>query len=349
MRGPMRWDRKVVKIQLDPTTYCNASCGACIRNNNSREKKPELDLVHFDLNVWKRLVREDTRLMNIHGLTLNGNWGDAAMHPHLLEIVDEFIYYHKGASVRIHTNGGVRNESWWGDLAKILLNATEHKVLFAVDGLKDTHHLYRKGTDFNKVINNLRAFNEEKGNSEIITTVFDYNAHQIDDLEKLAEEIGCASFKARRSFHNNIAMYDENNNEYHVTAKSIPDSLYRHTVFENTLQHSNWQYPEIIHVRKHFEQEMDTECPWYNAQEIQLDPDGFVWPCCHISSYRSFIENGLPYSHTTVKEQYGEFNNLHNHSLQEILGHDWYSIDVAAGVKNGNWNICRKNCGAGCN
>ena len=85
----MNWYKQVHKLQIDLTSHCNARCGACIRNVNGNEIKPGLELKHFDLDVWKRITTEDTKGWYISHLSLNGNWGDAVMHPDLLEIVRE--------------------------------------------------------------------------------------------------------------------------------------------------------------------------------------------------------------------------------------------------------------------
>ena len=44
-------------------------------------------------------------------------------------------------TLQMHTNGSGRNKNWWKELA--LLNV---KVIFGIDGLEDTHKLYRINT-----------------------------------------------------------------------------------------------------------------------------------------------------------------------------------------------------------
>ena len=69
----MNGNPKVHKLQFDITSYCNARCGACVRNKDGGETEPELALKHFDMNLWKRLCTEDTKGWYIGQLALNGN------------------------------------------------------------------------------------------------------------------------------------------------------------------------------------------------------------------------------------------------------------------------------------
>ena len=55
------WANEVTNLQVDITSHCNARCGACIRNQDGNEVKEELPLEHFDMEVWERLAKEDTR------------------------------------------------------------------------------------------------------------------------------------------------------------------------------------------------------------------------------------------------------------------------------------------------
>ena len=52
----------------------------------------------------------------------------------------------------MHTNGSAREQNWWKELAKYRVIVT-----FGIDGLEDTHHLYRISTDFNKIIDNAQG------------------------------------------------------------------------------------------------------------------------------------------------------------------------------------------------
>jgi hypothetical protein len=89
-----------------------------------------------------------------------------------------------------------------------------------------------------------------------------------------------------------------------------------------------------------------TKCPWYNAQEIQIDPWGTVWPCCHVSLFGVHLEK-----HNIANEvdetfvQARKDNNLKDSSLYDILKSDWYNEHVKLSVKGAKWKTCQRTCG----
>ena len=76
----MEWHKNVTSLQFDISSHCNARCGACVRNKDGGETESNLELAHFDFDLWKRIAYEDTKRWYIHRLNLNGNWGDPMMH-----------------------------------------------------------------------------------------------------------------------------------------------------------------------------------------------------------------------------------------------------------------------------
>ena len=121
-----------------------------------------------------------------------GNYGDPILSNDLLEIVGYCTATNPNLHVAIHTNGSARTTKWWRGLYRVL--PKKHCVHFALDGLEDTHHLYRVGTDFNKIIENAREFIACGGTAEWVFLSFKHNEHQIDQARTLASKLGFSSF-----------------------------------------------------------------------------------------------------------------------------------------------------------
>jgi MoaA/NifB/PqqE/SkfB family radical SAM enzyme len=361
----MNWYRQVHKLQVDITSHCNARCGACIRNIDGGETRPGLELSHFDLDLWKRIASEDTKGWYVRLLTLNGNWGDPMMHPHLVEMLKYWTDHHPETFISIATNGSMRGVQFWADLAKVLRNGCQHKIDFAIDGMEDTHHIYRRKTIFSKIVENIKSFTNADGVAQVVMTMFEHNKHQINEVKELAKEMGARQFNARQSHTDKMEIIDGDEN-YHIKAyypkekathREIPADIQEYFP-ENDKPFSDLRDGYIFvnlgydsfESAKEFK--VETKCPWKQAGEVQIDPWGIVWPCCHISLYGGgrgsdgmSVHNDFNKEAENLINNGKEENNLHNDSLHNILNNKWFNTTVDNAVENADWKICRRNCG----
>jgi MoaA/NifB/PqqE/SkfB family radical SAM enzyme len=342
----MHWKQVVNNLQIDISSHCNARCGACVRNVDGDATKKEVLLEHFDLDVWHRLITQDTRGWYIVELTLNGNWGDPMMHPQLVEMLDIYSKHHPESALYIHTNGSMRTTKFWSELAKACRKFSNHKVVFAVDGLADTHSIYRRKTDWNKIIENSRAFCEAGGRGSYTMTLFQHNQHQIDDVKKLAAEAGCVDFTLRHSHGDNLKIITVDGS-YEIHASYDMDEFQEIFTSADDLPTSDLRdrgvYMDLNdQIRS---QEFDSKCPWYNEGKIQIDPWGKVWPCCHVSLYGIHIDAhdiGLMVDNSFLAAR--ETNDLKKYSLSEVLSNEWFN-NVEEAVDRAKWKQCRDICG----
>ena len=341
------WSKNLIEIQVDLTSHCNAKCGACIRNINGGEVNPFLKLNHFNIDVWTRLATVDTKNKLISKLILNGNWGDAMMHPDILKMIDIWTDAHPETFINIATNGSMRSTEFWKEFAGVI-SKNEHQLEFAVDGLEDTHSIYRRNTDFNKVIANITAFVEGGGYAVPIITVFDHNIHQIEDIKQLLKNIGAGGCFVRASHDSNIHIKTDTE-DFYITAPSqnTVNELAVHDMIEwkhSISKHRDKDLLDTLRNQLSDEYASDTLCPWYNRARIQIDPWHQVWPCCHISV---IAENKESKQYKQIANDID--NNLSTKSLDEILGNIWFSKDIPNSLYNKDltWNICTKSCGVG--
>jgi len=351
-----KWAKQVTNLQVDITSHCNARCGACIRNKNGDEVKDELILEHFDMEVWERLASSDTHGWFIGDLTLNGNWGDPMMHPKLVGMLNIWTKYHPETSLYLHTNGSMRTLKFWEDLAFECRKFTNHLIVFAVDGMEDTHAIYRRKTHWKKIIENVKAFTSAGGRANITMTLFEHNKHQVDQVEAVAKECNTLYFTLRHSHGDNLlielpeesyrihANYDQE--EKQVMFEDRPESVahYRmselrdHSVFLN-------MNDKLKDNRKN-----DTVCPWYNDRQVQIDPWGKVWPCCHVSLWGTYIE-GMSLTDGLVDESFLAArveNDLKKYSLPQVLTNQWFTEDLNDALNTGSWKQCQNICGVEC-
>lgn len=211
----------VTKLHVEISQRCNAACPQCARHPTaSYFVSPSLnDNVFWTLEqVRKYLPEED--LTNIEKIHYNGTRGDWITNPQALEITRYFRELNIYST--INTNGSARKPEWWAELGRM----GRLKVNFAIDGLKDTNHLYRRRTDFDTIMANAQAFIDAGGEAEWHMIVFDHNNHQIQECENLSKSMGFSRFHYRYTDRRDVAVLDKNSEfEYMIRAVNKDGSL----------------------------------------------------------------------------------------------------------------------------
>ncbi len=321
----------IKKIEIDCTSYCNAFCGACDRNIDGGENHPNLTLSHLDLESWRNFINADN-LQNINEIIFNGNFGDFSMHPYFIEMLEILASVKTDLYLNLNTNGGARTIQFWNDLAVVLNKFSKHDIKWGIDGLEETHDIYRRGVDWKKRIENLKSFNAAGGNSIWKCIVFDYNKEQLDDISAFAKEIGCLAFQTNRN--RSIPLEMKSYKDFPAQKLNSPDlvtfdKLYkRKDVFKShvTTPSSNAVFPDNTF-----------NCPYGNEGMIQIDPWGNAWPCCYVSGRQVDKNTNFNYSKYTKK------NNIKDKSLLSIV--KFISEDLNSAWLNSTIDLCNKCAG----
>lgn len=173
-------------LHVEPSTRCNAWCSSCGRNKSGFGLK---DFVLEDLDP-DRLKEVLDKLPNLTTVQLCGNLGDPCASKLIgqqLKIIKE-----RDLDLQIHTNGSLRSKDWWRSLAKTF--GKKITVWFAIDGLEDTHRIYRQATNWKKIIENAKVFIDAGGYAIWQFIPFAHNEHQIKECMQLSQKLGFAEF-----------------------------------------------------------------------------------------------------------------------------------------------------------
>lgn len=184
-------------LHVEPTSRCNASCPACPRNNRGIGLRPGLIEQDLSMDTFKTVLNQ---LPNLHGIQLCGNFGDPIIAANILDIIKLAKLHCK--KIQIHTNGSIRSEKWWKNLAN-LLSDIEHDVWFGIDGIGSVHEIYRQGTSYKKIISNAIAFIDNGGYATWQFIPYKHNEHQITDCIKESQRLKFKNFKLA-NLHRNI-------------------------------------------------------------------------------------------------------------------------------------------------
>ena len=213
-------------LHLELTSRCNALCPMCGRTTGMDgaveggevilKKRDDVELLDTDPQLLANMIEEMKPFVPNH-VFINGNFGDPIMYPHLLEVVK--MYKDAGVpQVTLSTNGSVHKTDWWEKLAGIMRKPD--KVIFAIDGLEDTNHLYRVNTNFNKIMENAKAFINAGGLARWDFIAFAHNEHQIEEAKALAEQMGFVKFRYKKSNRYVIPTHYAGDSEEKVETKT---------------------------------------------------------------------------------------------------------------------------------
>lgn len=290
---------QIKSLHIEITSLCQASCPMCARNHHGGLPNPLLKEDSINLKLYKQIVPEEF-IKQLQGITYCGNFGDPILNRELLDILEYTADVNPNIKLDLHTNGSARSVSWWRKLARIL--PKEHCVHFGIDGLEDTHSLYRVGTDFKKIISNAKAFIAAGGRARWNFITFKHNEHQLSACRELAKDLGFESFHEKQTSRflgqKYLEVYDRRGNVTH----KLEEPTERKIVFLEKETIKNYQ--KFVDIAK-------VECAVEKDLSIYIDALGQLWPCC--------FTGAVPYSYSPVDHLVYDFKNKSRESLDKVL------------------------------
>ena len=183
-------------IHLEVTQNCQASCPMCDRNMNGKGVNPHINLDELTIEDCKKIFLPEF-ISQLDTMYMCGNLGDPIIARDTLEIFTYFRDHNPKMWLSMNTNAGAKNTIWWHALAKTI--GSNGAVIFSVDGLKDTNHIYRQGVSWTNVERNIKAFIKAGGRARWDFLIFEHNQHQVEEAEALASKWGFEKFVAKKT------------------------------------------------------------------------------------------------------------------------------------------------------
>ena len=190
-----RYD-EIKTIHLEMTDACNAACPMCARNINGGEDNPQLPGTELSIDDIKRIFKPEF-IAQLERMYMCGNFGDPIAARDTLETFAYFREHNPNMMLSLHTNGSAKRPEWWAELAATI--GRKGYVVFSLDGLEDTNHLYRQNTVWSKIMENAQAFINAGGRARWDYIVFAHNEHQVEQAESLATTMGFERFQYKKS------------------------------------------------------------------------------------------------------------------------------------------------------
>ena len=337
------YPNNITDIHIELTDKCQASCPMCARNYSGGAERPFVGKNDISLDDFKSWFSPDF-LSSIKNFYACGNYGDPIIAKDCLEIF-QYIREHTDSRLSIHTNGSARTTKWWENLAKAITG--NHEVTFGIDGFAESHILYRRGTDWNKIIENATSFINAGGVATVDCLVFKHNEHEIEEFTAEMLKIGFKSVnvKSTRRF------YDME--KFPVLSISGETEYYLEPVERQEYKKINFlKLNDIRNNIKIWEDEVSSSSispKCIQKNEIYIDARGTVYPCCWVGSdmIEQPIEVVMPIHDLrnnlveNSKYHFKKFNklNLNSMSIRDILLSDSWNVLST----NTPW-ACVKNC-----
>jgi len=322
-------------VHLEISSLCNAACPLCPRNFYGYPFNDGYTEHNMTLAEAKQIfsVKFLTQLNEIY---INGNFGDAVMNPETVDIVQYFRESNPRLSISVSTNGGARDAEFWRSLARL-----EVRVIFCIDGLEDTHHLYRQNTLYSTVTRNAQIFIDAGGMATWKMIKFDHNMHQTIEAKKLSQQMGFKDFVYVDHGRNQAPVYNKDKKLIHQIGKPPQtdfDILWRARTTDELL------LEDIVSVR----QPKPISCHVKKQKSVYISSTGDVYPCCYLGFDPKNYGHGI--YHQAANQQFKnnvKMNSALEYTLEQCI--NWFNtIEKTWSIptfEQGRLVICNDVCG----
>lgn len=321
-------------LHLEISSECNAECPLCPRNfygyplNNGY---PE----HSMTLVEAQKIFEPAFLSKLSDILINGNFGDIVMCPDAIDIIRYFRQHNRRAKISISTNAGARNAKFWQDLAELGCG-----VHFCIDGLEDTHSIYRRNTVYSTVLKNAQTYIAAGGKEAIWKfIVFDHNRHQIEQARELSEQLGFKGFAEINHGRNQGPVFNRDKElVYYIGQVNGP------TEFAKVVEHFK-VLPSLENLVP--PKSGKIQCQAKTHRSVYVTSVGEVYPCCWLGfSPKTYGgDTHFSLSNGQIKPLI-KHNNALEHGLKTSI--EWFNAVedswTKATYEDGLLHVCNYTC-----
>jgi hypothetical protein len=365
------------QLHIELTNLCNAACPSCARNDRGGATLPWLPQSQIRLSTFKIFFPAEV-FIQIRKVVFCGSYGDPSMAQDLLDICSYVIKSNPEIIIELNTNGGTRSQQWWAQLAKII--GPRSKVIFSIDGLQDSNHIYRRGVNWDKLMQNVTSYINAGGVAAWDFLIFRHNQHQLNEAKLLSKRLGFSEFAAKRALGFDLAtaghqsamtvLKDDGSFDYNIYPPSAEQQLIDeekmnfNAVFKikkiarDAKDEYTREFVDLasLVIDKEFEKKAAgcrIDCHAKKYFEIYISAEGMVFPCCFMGS-QYYLAGKYHFEKKQTQQFFdsigAENHSLHYHSLKDIVESTWFQKTIPASwelasIREGKLSVCSSYCG----
>lgn len=340
-------------IHLEVTQRCQASCPMCDRNMNGGSDNPHITNAELSLEDCKRIFKPEF-IAQLETMYMCGNLGDPIVARDTLEIFKYFREHNPNMWLSMNTNAGARDEAWWTELAHTF--GRMGAVIFSVDGLEDTNHIYRQGVNWDNVERSMKAFAAAGGRARWDFLIFQHNEHQVDKAEALATKWGFEKFVKKKS--GRFVTTDIKPKEEHQAINRKGEETA--TIAKPSKENVNLALLKQTEIEKSYGSmkeyfdKCSINCKVKDKGEIFVTAEGLLMPCCWTAGrmYKWWhkdprVEQIWDHIDTAGGKQ--GINIIENDIKDVLAGRLLSSIETSwhlPSIEQGKLGVCAQKCGS---
>lgn len=257
-------------VIIDPINMCNLKCPLCPTGSD----KLNYPRGRISIEQFKLIIE---RMPSLKSISLY-NWGEPFLNSEIFEIIK--YAENKKIATMIHSNFSLKKDDGF---FKKIIDSGLNQLIISLDGAsQESYEKYRKGGNFELVINNLRKLQTSKKSLSKLKPnitwkyiVNKYNEHEIEIAKKMAKELEI-NFETVK-----MGLGDD-----------LPDVNFDES-FEKSKE--SWlpkdaKYIDERYLGKHSFPLYDSPCN-YLFSSLVINHDGDVFPCCFVSDKRYSFGN----------------------------------------------------------
>lgn len=177
-------------LHVEVTNRCPLECPACPRTTWKEITKRSVDKSDLSIDAFENFL-DCADGQQVETLLLCGDYGDCIYYPDLFNFIKKFR--HK--KFYLSTNGSRRTKEFWLQLAELLTK--DDTIVFGIDGLEDTNHLYRKNSDWTSIMLGIDIMSKSQAKVKWQTIAFSFNQNSLHDIKIFAESKGAEFFSIK--------------------------------------------------------------------------------------------------------------------------------------------------------